>query len=66
MNGLAVPEQDVEGDERGRGLGRELPDPRLGRVQAHLHRVEIQRPVTLDDDLAVERGVRRQPLPDRT
>src|SRR5439155_12333058 len=41
VDGLAVPEQEVEGDERGRSLDRELPDPRLGRMQAHLHRVEI-------------------------
>ena len=54
---LAVPEQHVEDDELGGDLGRQPPDPRLGRVQAHLHRVEVEPAVAGDHDLAVERGV---------
>ena len=62
---LAVPEQHVEDDELGRDLGRELPDARLGRMQAHLHRVEVERAVARDHDLAVERRARRQQVAER-
>ena len=62
---LAVPEQHVEGDELGRDLGRQLADAALGRMEAHLHRVEVERAVARDHDLAVERGVRRQQLAER-
>ena len=64
-DGLAVPEQDVEDDELRRDLGGELADARLGRMQAHLHRVEVERAVACDHDLAVERGVGRQQLAER-
>ena len=59
---LSVPEQDVEDDEAGRDLGRQPPDAALGRVQAHLHGVEIEPPLALDDDLAVHRRSGRQTL----
>ena len=49
----------------GRDLGREPPDPRLGRVEPHLHRVEVERAVAHDHDLAVERRARRQELAER-
>ena len=62
MDRLALPQQDVERDE-GRGrLGRELADPRLRGMEAVLHRVEVEVALALDDDLAVERGVRREQL----
>jgi hypothetical protein len=59
---LALPEEQVEGDERGRDLARELLHPALGRVQPHLHRVEVERSVASDHDLAVESRVRRHQL----
>ena len=62
---LALPEQDVEGDELRRDLGRELADPALGRVEPELHRVEVELPLLRDHDLAVERGVGREQLPER-
>ena len=65
VHGLALPEQQVEGDEGGRDLGRELADAALGRVEAHLHRVEVERAAAGDHDLAVERGVRRHQLAER-
>ena len=58
VHGLAAPEEDVERDVGGRRLRGELADPRLRRVQAHLHRVEVETPAELDDDLSVERRVR--------
>ncbi len=61
---LAVPEEDVEGDERrGRRRG-ELADPRLSGVEPQLHRVEVERTVALDHDLAVERRMRGKPFAD--
>ena len=51
MHGLAFPAQDVEGDELRRNLGGELADPALCRVQAQLHRVEVENPVAFDHDL---------------
>ena len=57
---LAVPEQQVEDDEVGRDLRRQLAHARLRRVQPHLHRVEVEDAVACDHDLAVERGVGRQ------
>ena len=45
-----------------RDLGRQLVDAALGRMEPHLHRVEVEHAVALDHDLAVERGVRRQQL----
>ena len=36
----------------------------LGGVKAHLHGVEVERAVALDDDLAVERRAGRQALPE--
>ena len=62
---LALPEQDVEGDELGRDLRRELPDAALGRVEPQLHRVEVECPVAGDDDLAVEGGVGREEVAER-
>ena len=35
---LALPEEDVEGDELGRDLSRELADPALGGMESQLHR----------------------------
>src|SRR3989442_3009671 len=58
VHGLAAPEEDVERDVGGRRLRGELADPRLRGVQAHLHRVEVESPAELDDDLSVERRVR--------
>src|SRR5438445_7834552 len=34
-------------------------------MQAHLHRVEVELPLALDHDLAVERGMRRQEVSER-
>ena len=48
-----------------RDLGRELADAALGRMEAHLHRVEVERAVARDHDLAVERRVRRHQLAER-
>ena len=62
---LAVPEQQVEGDEDRRDLGGEPADAALGRVQPHLHRVEVEHAVARDHDLAVERGVGREQLAER-
>ena len=62
---LALPDEDVEGDELGRDLRREPLDPALRRVEAHLELVELEPAVARDDDLAVEGGLRRQELADR-
>ncbi len=59
----AVPHQDVERDEPCGDLGREPADAALGGVKAHLHRIEVEDAVPLDDDLAVERRPRRQSSP---
>ena len=48
-----------------RDLGGELADAALGRVQAHLHRVEVEDAVARDHDLAVERGVGREEVAER-
>src|SRR3954451_9295087 len=61
---LALPEQEVERDERRGDLGRELAHPALGRVEAHLHRVEVELALPGDDDLPVEGRVRRQQFAD--
>lgn len=61
---LASPEQDVEGDEFGRQLGREPADAALGGVQAELHRVEVEPALTRDHHLTVEGRVRREDLPE--
>ena len=37
----------------------------LGRVEPHLHRVEVETAVALDHDLAVERGVGREEVAER-
>ncbi len=62
MQGLLAPEEDVEADELGRDLGRELADPALGGVEAHLERVEVERTAALDHDLPVHSRPRRQLL----
>src|SRR5258708_3507484 len=62
---LAVPEEDVEGDEGRRRLLREPADARLRGMEPHLHGVEVERALALDHDLAVERGVRRKQVADR-
>jgi hypothetical protein len=62
---LALPEEHVERDELGGDLRRELADPALRGVQPHLHQLEVEHPVARDHDLAVERGVGRQELPER-
>ena len=65
MHRLALPEQDVEGDELRRDLRRQPADAALGRVEAHLHRVEVEATAALDHDLAVERGVGREQVAER-
>src|SRR5436305_1228417 len=57
---LTVPQKDVEGDVARRRFRRELANPGLGWMQAHLHRVELEPAVQLDDNLAIQRRVRRQ------
>ena len=64
-DGLALPDEHVEDDVLGRDLGGEPPDPRLGRVEPHLHRVEVERALADDHDLAVERRPRREQLAER-
>ena len=59
---LPVPQQQVEGDEKRGDLGGQLADAALRRMQAHLHRVEVELAFARDHDLAVERRVRRQQL----
>src|SRR5262249_55081334 len=58
----ALPEKDVEGDEPGRRLRRQLPNAALGRMQPHLQEGEPEPAPLLADDLAVARGVRRKRL----
>src|SRR4029078_4401074 len=65
MDCLAIPEQEVESDEVRGNLLRELEHLALGVVEAHLHRVEVERSVPRDDDLAVDGRVRLQLLPER-
>ena len=60
--GFAVPDEHIEHDELRRYLGGEPADPRLGRVEAHLHGVEVERSVPRDHDLAVERRAWRQQI----
>jgi len=62
---LALPEQDVERDELRRDLGGELAHAALGRMEPHLHRVEVEAAAPLDHDLAVDRRVGREPLAER-
>src|SRR5207247_3585536 len=57
--------QHVEDDELRWDLGRELADAGLGGMQARLHRVEVERSVACDDDLAVECGVGREQFAER-
>src|SRR5205807_8152249 len=66
VHGVAVPEQEVDEDERGRALARELPHAALRRMEPHLHRVEIELPVPLDHDLAVQGRVGWEQLSDGT
>ena len=66
MYWLPLPEEDVERDELRRDLLREPVDPALGRMEPHLHRVEVEDTVPGDHDLAVERGVRREQVAQRT
>ena len=60
-----VPDEHVEGDEARRDLRGQLAHPALRRVQARLHRVEVEDAVTSDHDLAVDRGARRQDVAER-
>ncbi len=62
---LALPDEDIEGDEARRDLRRQLSHAALGRMQPHLHGVEVEHALALDHDLAVERGLRRQELRER-
>ena len=62
---LALPEENVERDELGRDLLRQPVDSALGRVEPHLHRVEVEDAVPSDHDLAVERGVGREQVAQR-
>src|SRR4029078_10494852 len=48
----ALTEKKVERDELGEDLRRELPDPALGRMEAHLQCVEVHLTFLLDHDLA--------------
>src|SRR5262249_12125048 len=59
------PDQHVEDDELRRYLRRQLLDARLRRMEARLHRVEVDRTVARDHDLAVECGPRRKQLAER-
>ena len=45
VHARARPRQDVEGDERRAGISAEAWDAALGRMQARLHRVEVEHPV---------------------
>ena len=65
MHRLAVPEEDVEDDQIGGDLSGKPADPALGRVEPHLHRVEVEPPSACDDDLSVERGVGREQVAQR-
>jgi hypothetical protein len=62
VDGLTVPEQEVERDEVGRDLSGELAHPAFGRVESHLQGVELEPPVAVDHDLAVERRVGRHQI----
>src|SRR5437763_2020472 len=62
---VAVPEQEIEGDELRRDLAGEAPDTALRRVEPHLHRVEVEHAVPLDHDLAVQGRVGREELAER-
>ena len=62
---LALPEQDVEGDELGRDLGGQPVDAALRRVESHLHGVEVEDSVPGDHDFAVERRVGRKQFAER-
>ena len=57
---LALPDEQVEGDVVRRDLGREPLDPALRGMEPQLQLVELEPPLARDDDLAVERRVRRQ------
>ncbi len=61
----AFPDEDVEGDEARRDLRRQFVDPALGWMETHLHGVEVEDAVALDDDLAVECRKWRQELLER-
>ena len=61
----SLPDEHVEGDEAGGDLGRELVDTALGRMEPHLHGVEVEDAVAFDDDLAVERGKWREEIAER-
>jgi hypothetical protein len=50
----------VEDHQRRRGLRREPPHPRVGRVDALLQPLELQPPAHRDDQLAVEHAALRQ------
>ena len=61
--GLVVGGEEVEGHVARRGLLRQPPDPRLGRVQALLERVEVLHALGVaDDDLPVEHVPARHEL----
>src|SRR5262249_666206 len=55
-----LPDEDVERDESGGDLGRELVHATLRGVQTRLHRVEVEDATALDHDLTVERRLGRQ------
>lgn len=56
----AVDLQQIERDERRRGLRRELPDARLGRMQPQLEDVEVEHALGHEHDLSVEHVARRR------
>jgi len=45
--------EQVEGDELGGGLTRELAHPRLSRMQPQLQGLEVEPPVASDDYLSI-------------
>ena len=61
----SVPDEEVERDEAGRDLGRELAHAALRGMQPGLHRVEVEDAVPDDHDLAVDRRARGEEVAER-
>ena len=62
---LVAERQQVPRDEARRRLGGQHVHPRRGRVDAQQQRLEVERPVPGDDDLAVEDAPLRERRPER-
>src|SRR5262245_2454934 len=62
---LALPDEQVERDVLRGDLRGEAPDPALRRMEPHLELVELEPPLARDDDLPVERRLRRELGADR-